>query len=212
MLIAATMSIPAFPFGVIILGAGASSRMGRPKLLLPWRATTVVGHIIGQWQDLGASQIIVVQRENDTALTTELDRLNIPQSDRVANPQPERGMFSSILCAANWGGWRGDLKSFAIALGDQPQLRLEMLRDLVTFHSEHSDAVCQPAFQGRGRHPVLLPREVFNQLKRTDAETLKDFLKLIPRSAVQYPVDDAALSLDLDTPEDYIEAMTHFSA
>lgn len=205
-------SQPPLPFGVIILGAGASSRMGRPKLLLPWRATTVVGHIIGQWRELGASQIAVVQRDNDIGLTAELDRLNLPQSDRIANPHPERGMFSSILCAANWGGWRGDLKSFAIALGDQPQLRLEMLRDLVTFHSEHSDAVCQPAFQGRGRHPVLLPREVFNQLNRTDAETLKDFLKLIPRSAVQYPVDDAALSLDLDTPEDYIEAMTHFSA
>ena len=45
------------PFGVIILGAGASSRMGRPKLLLPWRGTTVIGHIIYQWRELGAAQI-----------------------------------------------------------------------------------------------------------------------------------------------------------
>ena len=39
--------------GVIILAAGASSRMGRPKMLLPWGATSVLGHLIGQWQTLG---------------------------------------------------------------------------------------------------------------------------------------------------------------
>jgi CTP:molybdopterin cytidylyltransferase MocA len=144
-------------------------------------------------------------------LTAELDRLKVPPSDRLKNPHPELGMFSSIVCAANWNGWRGDLKSFAIALGDQPQLRLETLRGLLTCHGEHFDAVCQPAFQERARHPVLLPREVFNEIKRTNAETLKDFLKLIPGSHVQYPVDDAGLTLDLDTPEDYIEAMTRSS-
>ena len=41
--------------GVVILGAGASSRMGRPKLLLPWRDTTVIGQIIRQWRELGAA-------------------------------------------------------------------------------------------------------------------------------------------------------------
>lgn len=200
------------PTGVVILGAGASSRMGRPKLLLPWRDTTVIGHIIGQWRTLGALQIAVVLRQNDAALTAELDRLNLPQSDRIINPRPEHGMFSSILSAANWNGWKPEIASFAIALGDQPHLRLDMLRALLNSHSEHPDTVCQPEFQGRPRHPVFLPRLIFNELKTTDAETLKIFLKLIPRPAVQYPVDDAALSLDLDTPEDYIKAMTDFSA
>ncbi len=50
------------PLGVVILGAGASSRMGRPKLLLPWGATTIVGHLLEQWQTLGAAQIAVVRR------------------------------------------------------------------------------------------------------------------------------------------------------
>ncbi|HEV2319475.1 MAG TPA: NTP transferase domain-containing protein, partial [Verrucomicrobiae bacterium] len=183
-----------------------------PKLLLPWGATTVVGHIISQWRKLGASQIAVVLRANDLSLTVEMDRLNVPQSDRIINPQAERGMFSSIRCAANWNGWHDNLDSFAIALGDQPQLRLRMLRDLLACHSEHPDRLCQPEFEGRGRHPVLLPRRVFNELKQTTAETFKDFLKLIPASSVQCPINDITLSLDLDTPEDYIKAMTRFSA
>lgn len=206
------MPTASLPLGVVILGAGASSRMGRPKLLLPWHNTTVIGRIIGQWRELGAMQTAVVQRDNDTALAAELDRLDLPKSNRILNPQPERGMFSSILCASNWTGWNSEIATFAIALGDQPHLRTDMLRGLLKCHSDHPDAVCQPEFQGRTRHPVLLPRDIFFELKETNVETLKDFLKLIPCSSVQYPVDDAALSLDLDTPEDYIRAMTHFSA
>ena len=196
----------------MILGAGASSRMGRPKLLLPWRGTTVIGHIIQQWQELGAEQITIVLRPGDVPLIAELTRLAFPQSDRIENPQPERGMFSSILCAANWNGWKPSIASLAVVLGDQPHLRLETLRALLAFHREHPSSVCQPEFAGHARHPVLLPRGVFEELKQTRAGTLKEFLKLISCPAVQYSMDDAGLSLDLDTPEDYKEALTQFSA
>lgn len=201
-----------FAFGVVILGAGASSRMGRPKLLLPWRNTTIIGHIIRQWQELGASQIAAVLRPNDIPIASELDRLKFPLSDLIENPRPEQGMFSSILCAANWHGWKKGITSQVIMLGDQPHLRLDMLRALLTFHQEHPDAVCQPEFQGHLRHPVLLPRKVFDDLKHTRAETLKDFLKLIPCPIVKYPINDTGLSLDLDTPEDYKEALSQFSS
>ena len=87
--------------GTIILGAGASRRMGKPKLLLPWHDTTVIGRIISTWRELGASQIVVVMRPNDAALAAELNRLELPAADRIENPQPERGMFSSIVSAAN---------------------------------------------------------------------------------------------------------------
>lgn len=207
------MAAQNFPLlGVIIPGAGASFRMGRPKLLLPWRDTTVIGHIISQWRELGAGQITIVLRPNDTPLTAELDRLAFPQSERIENPHPEGGMFSSILCAAHWEGWKPAIASVAIMLGDQPHLRLETLRALLDFHGKHPGAICQPEFDGHARHPVLLPRRVFEELKETRAENLKDFLKLISCRAVQYPMDDASLALDLDTPEDYKEAIAQFSS
>ena len=198
--------------GVIILGAGASSRMGQPKLLLPWRKTTVIGHIIRQWEELGAGQITVVLRPGDAPLIAELNRLAFPPSDRIENPQSERGMFSSILCAAHWNGWKPKIASVAVVLGDQPHLRLKTLRALLAFHGRHPDVVCQPEFRGHARHPVLLPRRIFEELKHTRAGTLKEFLKHISPDGVQYPMTDAGLSLDLDTPEDYKEAVTHFSA
>ena len=189
--------------GVIILGAGASSRMGRPKLLLPWRDTTVIGAIIRQWRELGAGQITVVHRPNDTALFAELDRLELSAQDRIENPQPERGMFSSIVCAANWPGWRKEISSWALALGDQPHLRTETLRVLLEFHAANTDAICQPEFDGHGRHPVILPRTAFELLKRTPAGNLRDFLKQISSPSVKCRMADSGLALDMDTPEDY---------
>lgn len=197
----AVKNIPAF--GVVILGAGASSRMGRPKLLLPWRDTTVIGQIIRQWRELGAGQIAVVQRPNDPALFAELDRLDHPRADRIDNPQPEQGMFGSIICAANWTGWRQEISSWAIALGDQPHLRLDTLRGLLEFHAANADAICQPEFDGHARHPVILPRAAFEELRRTRAETLKDFLKLAACRSVCWLTNDSGMALDMDTPEDF---------
>lgn len=177
--------------------------MGRPKLLLPWRDTTVIGQIIQQWRELGARQIAIVHRPNDAALAAELNRLGFPRADRIENPQPERGMFSSIVCAANWPGWKQEIASWAMALGDQPHLNSDTLRQLLEFHSAHAGAICQPEFGGHTRHPVILPRGAFAELKNTRAATLKDFLKLVPVPRVQCSVADGGLALDMDTPEDY---------
>src|SRR5947209_16030515 len=108
----------AFSPGVVILAAGRSSRMGQPKLLLPWGKTSILGHLIGQWTLLGAKQIAVVRSSDDEALNAELNRLNFPERSRIVNPLPERGMFSSIQCAAGWRGWEPILTHWAIVLGD----------------------------------------------------------------------------------------------
>ena len=189
--------------GVVILGAGASARMGRPKLLLPWRDTTVIGELLAQWQAIGAGQIVIVLRPADAALAAELDRVNFPPTGRIENPQPERGMFSSIVCAANWNGWQPELSHWAIVLGDQPHLQAETLRLLLEFSAQNRAMICQPLFGGRTRHPVILPRPAFVELKNTGAASLKDFLKLTTVPHVQCSVADAGLSLDMDTPEDY---------
>src|ERR1017187_6201831 len=85
-----------FSVGVVILGAGRSARMGKPKLLLPWGGTSVLGHLIEQWQALGARQIAIVCAARDQTMQMELDRLSFAKVNRICNPAPEGGMFSSI--------------------------------------------------------------------------------------------------------------------
>src|SRR5437660_1384898 len=114
------MPIRPLSFGVTLLAAGASSRMGQPKMLLPWGKTTVLGHLIAQWQTAGAEQMAVVVAEGDQRIERELARLAFSEENCVRNPLPNRGMFSSIQCAARWAGWKPNLTHFAIVLGDQP--------------------------------------------------------------------------------------------
>jgi molybdenum cofactor cytidylyltransferase len=193
--------------GVVILGAGASSRMGRPKLLLPWGDTTILGHLLREWRGTGAAQVAVVQALEDEAMRRELDRLGHPPSDRIANPQPERGMFSSIQCAAAWPGWQPELTHQALVLGDQPHLRTATLRALVDFAATHPDRICQPQSPaGRPRHPVILPAPSFQSLPNAADETLKSFLQRHEPERVLCPLDDPGLDVDLDFPADYERA------
>ena len=196
-----------FSLGVVILAAGASTRMGKPKLLLPWGRTSILGHLIEQWKALDAPQIAAVCASSDGPIQAELDRLAFPVQNRICNPAPERGMFSSIQCAAQWPGWQATLTHWGIVLGDQPLIRRETLQTVLDFSAAHPTEVCQPARHGHGRHPVLLPQAVFGQLADAKAATLKEFLASTAGSVTLCELDDSGLDLDIDRPEDYQQAL-----
>jgi molybdenum cofactor cytidylyltransferase len=194
-----------FELAAVILGAGSSSRMGRPKLLLPWQGTSMIGHVIRQWERLGARQIGVVCAARDELMQAELKRLEFPRSNCIGNPAPERGMFGSVQCAAGWPGWKPSLSHWVIVLGDQPHLGLPTLERLIEFGRTHPDKVCQPARVGRARHPVLIPKPLFNGLVGAPAASLKEYLS--QQEVATCDIDDPALDLDIDTPEDYRRAL-----
>jgi molybdenum cofactor cytidylyltransferase len=191
--------------GVVLLAAGRSTRMGQQKMLLPWKGSSVIGHLIGQWESLGANQVAVVCAADDLLVAKELARLRLPPENRIYNPAPERGMFSSIRCASAWNGWKEHLTHWVIALGDQPHIKRATLRALIDFTARHPTCICQPALNSRPRHPAILPRRHFLELASSAFNTLSEF-----RAAEEVAlceIEDAGLDLDIDTPDDYVRAM-----
>ncbi len=192
-----------FRLAAVLLAAGRSSRMGRPKLLLPWGETSVLGHLIDQWQLLKAEQIAVVCAAGDFPVQAELDRLGFSARDRVVNTAPERGMFSSIQCAAQWPGWNALLTHWAIVLGDQPHLSRQTLQTLLDFSATHPDRISLPRQGGHRRHPVIFPRRAFQELMTSNEQGLKNILDAPPLPLALCELDDPALEWDIDNPEDY---------
>lgn len=188
---------------VIILAAGSSRRMKQPKLLLPWGHTSIIGHQIWTWTALGARQIAVVCAAGDDAMRTELDRLNFSEEDRIINERPGDEMFGSIRCAANWPGWEKGLTHWVITLGDQPHVRTATLRGILACAAAHPGKICQPLVNGHLRHPVVLPRDKFDNLRQTGAATLKEFLNSRASDVFGCELNDPGLNEDIDTPEDY---------
>jgi molybdenum cofactor cytidylyltransferase len=196
-----------FELGTIILAAGRSSRMGLPKMLLPWGQTTILGHLVAIWKQLGSAQTAVVCPPADAAVAGELDRLGISADARIINPRPDRGMFSSIQCAAQWAGWKNTLSHWAIALGDQPHLQPATLDVLLQFARENREKICQPSRSGRPRHPVIVPKAIFDELAGSAAWDLKEFLQSLSAAPHLLESDDPGLDLDIDRPEDYQRAL-----
>lgn len=179
--------------------------MGRPKLLLRWGPTTVLGHLIHQWADAGAAQVALVRAAEDEALDQERLRART-STHAIINPAPERGMFSSIRCAAQWSGWKPALTHWVIALGDQPHLQPATLKCLIATVYSEPGAVWQPARDGRPRHPVVLPKIVFERVRTSTASDLREFLNSASEARRTIEMNDQGLDLDIDTPEDYERA------
>ncbi len=211
-LMLSTKHPPEFRFGVVILAAGSSTRMGQPKPLLRWGSSTAIGRLIEIWRTLEARQIAVVCAPDDGLLALELDRLGVPDTDRIFNPTPERGMFSSVQCAAQWAGWKRELTHWAVALVDQPHLRPLTLSAVLAAGAAAPDRICQPSFADRPKHPILLPKTMFGELATATEENLKDFLQNRAAMINYVRVIDSGLAVDLDRPLDYERAKESYRA
>ncbi|MGZ4964974.1 MAG: nucleotidyltransferase family protein [Limisphaerales bacterium] len=192
----------------VILGAGRSRRMGKPKLLLPWHGSTILAHQVETWLQLGADVRVVCGPRPDP-IQDELDRLHVSEQTRILNPRPDDGMFSSIRCAAR-APWPAETTHFSIILGDQPHLKRATLEKLLHTAEEEFDSICQPRHNGALCHPVILPRKYFTQLADTEAQILSDFLH--GQQIEPSDVDDPGLELDIDVAADYEAALRVESA
>lgn len=199
-----------FRFATVILAAGASTRMGQPKMLLPWGTTTVLGHLLSLWKALGADQIAVVTPPGETPVSVELARFPSGNIRRIVNNRPAEGMFSSIQTAARWGEWDANLTHFVLALGDQPQIRKWTLEALLANAQRKPDSIWQLSFQRLPKHPIVLPRNAFESLTTSTCATLRDFLDNSPLPRELAETESAAVNLDLDYPEDYEKVRQQF--
>jgi molybdenum cofactor cytidylyltransferase len=190
-------------FGIVILAAGASTRMGRCKLLLPWGEKTIVTHLLDLWRSLGAAQIAPVIDPSNQLLRKALADSGFSPLDWIENASPQLGMFSSLQAASRWTGWLSTLTHWIICLGDQPHIQISTLRELLDAARKNPTRICQPALHGRAAHPIILPANNFRELAQCNVPNLRAYVRMHEAFRLRLPVEDPGVFEDLNTPEDY---------
>ncbi|MCS6992279.1 MAG: nucleotidyltransferase family protein [Anaerolineales bacterium] len=191
---------PSLALAAIVLAAGLSRRMGRPKMLLPWRETTVLGRVAKTLAESGVQEIVIVTGGERPAVEAEAAQLaQFLPVRTVFNPHYESGEMMSSL-RVGLAALGAEIQAALIAPGDQPQLSLESARKMVSTWQTTGARLLVPSFKRRRGHPWLVRREMWPELAQ--AETARAFLNTHADEILYVECDETVLK-DLDTPEDY---------
>ncbi|MBF9221830.1 nucleotidyltransferase family protein [Hymenobacter ruricola] len=186
------------PTALLLLAAGASTRMGRPKQLLPYRGRTLLRHAAETAVASGCGPIVLVTGALNEALATEVAGLPIRT---VHNPDWETGMASSIragLAAVQ----AAKPAAVVIMLSDQPLLTPELLRQLVQQQRQTQAPIVAAAYGDTLGVPAVFTETVFPELLKLQGQAGAGRLIASHGPAVER-VDFPAGLLDVDTPAQY---------
>lgn len=187
----------------IVLAAGQSERMGRPKQLLPFGISTVLQTTVSNLQKAGMTRVAVVVAHD----ADEIARIASDSgAEIVVNPSPTSGMLSSVQCAVR--EQHREAEGWVFALSDMPLVRPDTIRTIIKAFDPVEPCIVIPILGERRGHPIavcasfaeailaLPPQLGLNSLVREKA----DWVRLVA-------VSDPGILKDLDTPAEYQQAI-----
>jgi molybdenum cofactor cytidylyltransferase len=183
----------------IVLAAGASTRMGRPKLTLPMPdGRALVRLAVEQVLAAGLDEAVVVLGADAEAVAATLAALPVRT---VVNPHYAEGQSTSLR--AGLDALRPGTAAVVVALGDQPLPEPDVVRRLVTAFRETGRPIAVPVYRNGRGNPVLFAAALFGELSAvTGDQGGRGVIARDPDRVVEVPVD-APMPADIDTPEDY---------
>lgn len=188
-------------FAGVILAAGASSRMGRDKALLPWHGGTFLSAAIQALQR-ETELVIVVASQNLEKLepTVYANAAYV-----VVNPHPELGQLSSLQRGLEEVLNRGR-DAAIVTLVDRPAPRPQVIEQLKRAFLEAGDNIWAvvPEHGGKHGHPIIIGREMIQAFLRAPAtSTARDVEHAYQQHILYVPVDDPLVTTNVNTEEDY---------
>ena len=191
------MSIPG-----IVLAGGKSSRMGRPKALLPVASgDTFFDRVTHTLLEAGIEDIVVVVGADETAIRAGVRPR--PGVRIVDNPDYERGQLTSLLAGLRAVASTNPAAAL-VTLIDVPLVTAATVRTLIETQRERSALIVRPVSGGRHGHPVIFGSALFGELQRADpAQGAKPIVRAHAADMIEVPVEDEGAFTDIDTREEY---------
>jgi molybdenum cofactor cytidylyltransferase len=183
----------------IVLAAGASTRYGQPKQLLPVGGKAMLQHVVDIVLASPVDQTIVVlgHRAGQVEATLK-DR----PADIVTNEGWEAGLSTSVQ--AGLRAVRPDAQAALFVLADQPAITPEIIAALIGRYQETGASIVVPTYQGKRGNPVLFDCALFTELMKVrDDQGGRQLIDMYGDGTERVEVGSQAVLIDVDTKEDY---------
>lgn len=182
----------------LIPAAGRSRRMGKPKLLLPFEGDTLLGHLVARLEEAGVTRVLLVVRPDDQDLRAWAAGRGL---DVALNPEPERGMLTSV-----WSGLEtlAAGRDLLLCPGDHPRVRPDTVRRLIEALDSGGAGLVLPVHNGQRGHPLLVAADLVPEIRRLDPQIgLRQLARRHADRLLELEVDDPGVLTDVDRPSDY---------
>jgi molybdenum cofactor cytidylyltransferase len=185
----------------VVLSGGESSRMGRPKALLPIEGQTFIEKIVGALKQSGIERIVVVLGFNADEMRRQVEHLPV---EIIVNTDYQQGQLSSLHAAIRYLQPAGDCEGMLVHLVDHPYIDPQLVRVMVQRFAESKSMIIVPRHQGKRGHPVLFSRALFGELLAAPLDQgAKTVVNAHRAETVEIDTEDVGITLDIDTPELY---------
>lgn len=197
----------------IVAAAGRSTRMGEPKQLLPWEAGTVIEAAVRHLHIGGANPIFCVVGHQSEQVQDALH--HVPSPEAPAHVIINRHYRSTEMLTSYQTGIEA-LRAYEaetgrepcigalFALGDQPHIPPEVIRQVIEQAVRTPSSPVIPSYSMRRGHPFYLPHALLTEITALGPdETLRTVVNRHADRIVYVNVDTDAILRDMDTPADY---------
>ena len=185
--------------GAIVLAAGASTRMKKQKMLLPYGDETIIERVIKNIKSVIEFNIHVVLGSHFEEISKKISNLQV---DICINENYPDGMLSSVI--RGFDAVSENVKAVLVFLGDQPQTPPEVSRKVLPAWSESEKGIIIPTFDGRRGHPTLIETGYRDEIRNLDKnQGLRQLMKIFQDDVYEVECGRNEILRDIDTPEDY---------
>lgn len=183
----------------VILAAGESKRMGKAKLLLPYKQTTIIEDVVHNCLSSKSDKVIVVLGAHREKILPLIKHLPV---SAVYNSDYKKGMLSSIQSGIR--SLSADTQAIVFALSDQPGIPGEVIDRLIENFDKTKKGILLPVFLQRRGHPILIDLKYREEILNLSSDIgLRGLVHEHSKDILEVPVDCPNILKDIDTPADY---------
>jgi molybdenum cofactor cytidylyltransferase len=190
----------------IVLAAGESSRMGRPKPLLPLNGETFLRHLLAEIRASRVTRTVVVLGYRPEVVLAAMPEV---APFAIVNPNYPLGQLSSFRVGLD--AVADSAEAALLCLADHPFISGALIDALILAHERTQRPIIVPTHGGRRGHPTLFAAALFDELR---AAPLDQGARVVVRAhadqVLELPTEEAGVVADIDTPEQYQQWLAHF--